>query len=235
MFMNKIFCLGDGYAHGHIWPEWPQILQALLPDYEIVVLSGIGAGNEFLINNLLAQGDSIQSQSVIFQWADCQRFDKLVQDQEWIEIGRSDPVYHFNFYSIKDQNWWLSSASTNEKIRQYHNFYIQNEQSLLRFCNQKILVENYLQNNQCNYYFTSTQKQMYFSKDNRFKEILSKEVQPLPLIHFYFSIEILLPNLNIIFDQKRAAILKEKIENQNWTPYDPNREEIWKKIVEELS
>jgi hypothetical protein len=46
MSTNKIFCLGDGYAHGHIWPEWPQILQAIIPDYEIVTLSGYDPDRE---------------------------------------------------------------------------------------------------------------------------------------------------------------------------------------------
>jgi hypothetical protein len=47
--MKKIFCFGDGFATGHIWPEWPQILQALVPNCQVVVTAGIGAGSEFLV------------------------------------------------------------------------------------------------------------------------------------------------------------------------------------------
>jgi len=82
-FVNttKIFCLGDGYAHGHIWPEWPQILQALVPDIKVIVISAIGAGHEFLINELLS--NDIKDSLVIFQWPDHRRFDKLMQDASW--------------------------------------------------------------------------------------------------------------------------------------------------------
>ena len=45
--MNKIFCFGDGFATGHIWPEWPQILQELAPQYQVINTAGIGAGSEF--------------------------------------------------------------------------------------------------------------------------------------------------------------------------------------------
>ena len=53
MSINKIYTFGDGFATGHIWPEWPQLLQALLPDYTIINTAGIGAGCEFLISELV--------------------------------------------------------------------------------------------------------------------------------------------------------------------------------------
>ena len=43
--MNKIFCFGDGFATGHIWPEWPQILQALVPQHQVINTTGIGEGD----------------------------------------------------------------------------------------------------------------------------------------------------------------------------------------------
>jgi len=230
MSTNKIFCIGDGFAHGHIWPEWPQIMQALLPQREIVLISGIGAGNEFLINEFLELGKEIQHQKVIFQWADAFRFDKLVQDSSWISLGESDPVYHFNFYQSNDKNWWLSSDSQNIKVQEYHNFYIQDKQAKLRLQNQKTLVENYLQNNQCDYYFTSTKEQIKFNNDSRFNRLTSKEIQPTPMVHFYFVTEVLLPAISITCDAERVNILKQRIANQNWIAYDPDRIEIWQKI-----
>ena len=144
MSTNKIFCLGDGYAHGHIWPEWPQILKVLLPDYEIITGTGIGAGNEFLIDNLL--NFDCQDQIVIFQWAHPYRFDKLLQDNQWQILAQQDPVYHFNFENNASGTWWLSSASQDTKVQEYHEFFIQTQQANLRLKTQKILVENYLQN-----------------------------------------------------------------------------------------
>jgi hypothetical protein len=229
MLTNKIFCIGDGFAHGHIWPEWPQIIQALLPTYDINLISGVGAGNEFLISEFLTYGKSIHSQKIIFQWADANRFDKLVQDLKWDNLGKFDPVYHFNFYQFDDRKWWLSSASNDSFIQLYHNFYIQDKQAQLRLQNQKTLIENYLQHNQCTYYFTSTHNQITFSQDSRFNTDI-KEVQPIPIVHFYFATEVLLPNIGIEVDVNRYRLLKHRILDQIWIPYDPDRIEIWKQI-----
>jgi len=51
--MDTIFCFGDGFATGHLWPEWPQILQALLPNYTVITTAGIGAGDEFLVSGFV--------------------------------------------------------------------------------------------------------------------------------------------------------------------------------------
>jgi hypothetical protein len=230
MSTNKIFCLGDGFAHGHIWPEWPQIMQALLPQYEIVLISGIGAGNEFLISELLEKGSEIKDQTVVFQWTDPARFDKLIQDNDWVNLAKSDPVYYFNFYQCADRNWWLSSASQSAQVQEYHNYYIQDKQAQLRLQNQKILIQNYLQNNHCNYYFTSTPAQMKFSNEHRFTQLIGTEIQPTPIMHFYFVTEVILPAINVLCNADRAAVLKNRIVNQLWVAYDPDRTEIWEKI-----
>lgn len=227
--MNKIFCLGDGYAHGHIWPEWPQILQALVPEYQVSVISGIGAGNEFLVTELLDLGNEIQDHLVIFQWAQHNRFDKLVEDEHWEKIGKSDPVYHFNFYQRKDRHWWLSSGSTTQRVNDYHNL-VQNKQSVLRSNNYRILVSNYLQNKGCKFYFTSTQEQETYAQQPKFQRSRGNEVQPSPLIHFNFLQEIILPNISLTVSQDRMLTLEKRISQQIWVPYDPDRDEIWHKI-----
>ena len=223
--MNKIFCLGDGYAHGHIWPEWPQILQALCPEYTIVPVTGIGAGNEILISQLLTQ--NISNQKVIFQWAQHNRFDKLLQDNDWKQIAESDSVYHFNFYKTIDQTWWLSSASQQPEIKKNHDFYIQEEQSKLRYQNQQMLVKTYLEFNRAEYYFTSTEAQENFSRQSRFDHVRGTEIQPSPIVHFFFVTEQLAPAINLKIDENLVEILKNKIQNHKWVPYDPDREEIW--------
>ena len=223
--MNKIFCLGDGYAHGHIWPEWPQILKALCPDYTVVPITGIGAGNEFLISQLLTQ--EVSNQKVIFQWAQHNRFDKLLQDHNWQTLAESDSVYHFNFYKSNNQHWWLSSAAQLPEIARYHNFYIQSEQSLLRYQNQQTLIKTYLDFNQVDYCFTYTKIQENFSRLPRFNDLRGTEIQPSPIVHFFFLIEILAPAINLTIDKNQAEFLKNKIQNHKWVPYDPDREEIW--------
>jgi hypothetical protein len=223
--MNKIFCFGDGYAQGHIWPEWPQILQVLCPEYTVVPITGIGAGNEFLISQLLAQ--EVSNQKVIFQWAQHNRFDKLLQDHNWQTLAESDPTYHFNFYKFNDQHWWLSSASNLPEIIKYHNFYIQKDQSLLRYQNQQTLIKTYLEFNCADYYFTSKEIQEKFSRQSRFSNLRGIEIQPSPIVHFFFVIEILVPAINLVINKNQAEFLRNKIQNHKWVPYDPDREEIW--------
>jgi hypothetical protein len=145
LFINKIYCLGDGFAHGHIWPEWPQLLQCLFPAHNVICLTGIGAGNEFLISQLLDH--DINQCTVIFQWAQPNRFDKLIEDTSWDANISQDSVYSENVI----KNWWLSSASTNNDIQLYHNFFVQPEQAKLRMKIQQKLVESYLKDKQCKY------------------------------------------------------------------------------------
>lgn len=232
MSINKIFCLGDGYAHGHIWPEWPQILQVLLPQYEIVTGTGIGAGNEFLTDQLL--NFNCQNQTVIFQWAQANRFDKLLQDEQWESLVKNDPVYHFNIESTRSGNWWLSSASQDKKIQEYHDFFVQDQQAELRLKNQRILVENYLQNQTCQYWFTSTQDQEFFCQIHNNSHLRGKEIQPHPIMHYYFVVECIKSALSLPIDLKLQQLVEKIISQTTWIAYDPDREEIWKNICKEI-
>lgn len=229
MSTNKIFCFGDGYAHGHIWPEWPQILQALLPDHDIVTQSGVGAGNEFLIDRLLTS--PCANSTVIFQWAESQRFDKLIQDQPWKDLALQDPVYFFNFEESPSGTWWLSSATQNRKILEYHDFFVQDQQANLRTHNQKILLENYLQNQRCRYWFTSTLEQETFSRKHALR---GPEIQPSPISHFYFVVDCIKPALDLRFEPGRQQKLQTLLQNTVWTPYDPDRQSIWQKICTQI-
>lgn len=74
----KIFTFGDGFATGHVWPEWPQILQALITDHKVINTAAIGAGSEFLVTHFVDLMPQIQNSVVIFQWPNALRFDKLI-------------------------------------------------------------------------------------------------------------------------------------------------------------
>lgn len=233
MCTNKeIICLGDGFAHGHIWPEWPQILQALVPEYNVTVISGVGAGQEFLINGLLKC--PLDRQIVIFQWPYPLRFDKMIQDRAWTDIGKQDEIYHFNFYQRDKDTWWLSSESKHEKIQEYHNFYIQPQQAEQRQLDQKILVKGHLQNQKCLYIETSTVEQESFSRRTEFLNIRGDQVQPSPLVHYQWLIEEILPRLPMSVDTDRKARLGTLIQDQEWQPFDPDRNSIWKEMLESL-
>jgi hypothetical protein len=224
MSTNNIYCFGDGFAHGHIWPGWPQILEALLPDYNVIIVSGIGAGPEYLVTKF-SQLLPISGR-VIFQWPQSDRFDKIIEDDNWAHIVDNDPVYHFNTYIVGHEKWWLSSASTNNNVLEYHTKYIQPKQANIRLKTYQTLVRTILENTDCPYTFTSTTDQEMYSRQNL--TMRGREIQPSPLSHFNFLIEKIMPAINLRNDY--AQVLKDLITEQIWIPYGPGREEIWANI-----
>lgn len=234
MYTNKIYTFGDGYATGHLWPEWPQILQALVPDYQVLNTSAIGAGPEYLVHKLIQQLDEMQNSQVLLQWPNPCRFDKLMENDHWEDIAQNDPVYYFNIIPDGNRRWWLSSASTNNHIQTYHSFFVQPEQHKIRLDAYKILVQNTLKNIGCKVHYTSLAEAGAFGDQPRFQKIRQKEVQPSPPVHYYFLTEKLLPNTDIKFDSERSQLLEHLILEQKWQAYDPDRAEIWQDLVKKL-
>lgn len=224
----NIYTFGDGYATGHIWPEWPQILQALMPDYQVVNTAAVGAGPEWLAHKFVEKIPELPGNIVIFQWPKANRFDKLIEDQHWQDVVSSDPVYNFN----QHDGWWLSSASTNPKVRQYHKEFVQLQQHLIRRNTYKVLVRNTLENLKCTYIFTSTDEQETYAQLPEFKTVRLGEVQPSPYVHFRWILDTM-HILNI--DQLRAARLGELISQHKWEPFYSDRELVWQTILAKLN
>ena len=224
--------MGDGFAHGHIWPEWPQILQALVPTMPVTVVSGIGAGNEFLVSSLLSEEPD--QDIVVMQWAQSDRFDKIVQDQQWEGIARDDMVYGENFYNLDGDRWWLSSGSQASEIQRYHSFFVQSRQCSRRLRDLQKLVQGFLVSRSCSYLAISTPSQDTFSRQSRFQAIRGDQVQPSPLVHMIYLQEMILPHLPVQIDPVRADRLNAVLRNTDWRPYHPDRVEIWKKIINDL-
>lgn len=231
MSTNKIFCFGDGYVTGHIWPEWPQILQVLFPDTQVEILGGVGAGPEFLVSQF-AEHIPYDNATVIFQWPIAERFDKIIQDQYWKDIVTNDPVYHFNTHSLGGLEWWLSSASSNLEIKQYHQKYVQSTQARYRLKIYQQLVKEILDKTQNRYLFITTSEQEKYSRKFH-SEIRGHEIQPSPLSHFYFLTEQIMPAVNLYSD--RCAKLEQLLINTKWQPYDPDRGDLWIKIQQDLN
>lgn len=234
--MKKIYTFGDGFATGHIWPEWPQILQALVPEYSVVnTCSAIGAGAEYLVTGFVDLIPEIKNQLVIFQWPQASRFDKLIEDESWFRVGKTDPAYHFNFYKRPYGIWWISSASQQPQVKEYHENFVQSGQHKIRLQNYQTLVRNTLENLNCAYYFTSTDEQQYYSTLTRFAETRQQQVQPSPAVHYYFLTEKILPNISIPYDATRAQRLENLIIHQQWQAFDPDCNDIWHDLVARLN
>ena len=233
--MKKIYTFGDGFATGHLWPEWPQILQALVPDYSVNnTCSAIGAGAEYLVTGLVDLVPELANNLVIFQWPMAARFDKLIEDKHWFHVGKTDTVYHFNFHKRPYGIWWISSASKQPQVREYHEKFVQSGQHKIRLQNYQTLVRNTLENLNCGYCFTSTHEQQYYSTLTRFAEIRQQEVQPSPVVHYYFLTEKILPQINIVYDSARAQRLENLITTQSWQAFDPHCDDIWRDLVARL-
>lgn len=230
--MNRILCVGDGFAHGHIWPEWPQILSALLPNHQTVTISGIGAGNEFLIHELLTCDPD--QDIVIFQWAQANRFDKIIQDDQWQQLAQQDPVYGNNFYQISDHKWWLSSASQVKEVQQYHTFFVQSRQQQQRLHDQQRLLQGFLISTNCSLISTSTQEQQIFSLQSEFKHTRGQEVQPSPTVHMAYVEQKILPRLPLLVQAGRLARLRKAVCETEWKAYDADRTFKWQQIVKDL-
>ena len=247
--MKKIYTFGDGYASSHIWPEWPVILEALLPDYSFEHYGAVGAGNEFILDGVIQSHCKDPAAYFLVQWAQPQRFDKLIEDSTWDDIIDSDPTYHFNRVQLAENQWWISSASQQPSVVNYHKHYIQSKQSRLRMLNYVYLAGNLLKNKSL---FFSTndlkftkdefkyvndiiwiQQDMFnFAKQERFVNVRQNEVQPSPIVHLAYIKEYLLPNLSFTVDHSILIELEHRINQHKWLAYDPDREEIWQKMTD---
>ncbi len=226
--MHKIFCFGDGYAANHIWPEWPAIICALYPELEHKNFGAVGAGNEFITSAIIQAHITDPDAFFLVQWAQHNRFDKLLEDDSWDEIIKTDPVYHFNTVELDEQKWWISSASTQKDIQYYHQHYIQNKQSLHRTVNYMYLVSNLLKNQSI---FFSTDSMSAYSSLSRFTGIRQNEVQPSPAVHMCYVEEEILPLMPIQPKIERIMELKSRINQFSWVAYDPDRGQIWKELT----
>jgi hypothetical protein len=178
----------------------------LRPDLDITIISAVGAGHEFLISELLAH--NIQQSTVIFQWPNHQRFDKLIQDDQWADIVKSDSVYHFNTYKTNNGLWWCSSASGLDIVNTYHNFYIQPDQSLQRQQIQKKLISAYISQQNARYIDTSNNEQDTFAEN---LDCRGTEVQPQPLLHYRWLVESIMPAAGIKINPALANELHNRI------------------------
>ena len=227
--MNKIFCFGDGFAAGHIWPEWPQILSAMYPDFETIIKAAVGAGPEWLVHQLVKNLDQIQENTVVFQWPDSKRFDKLVEDSNWQTRADLDPVYSFNQYQDLDEHWWITSNSQDSMVLKYHQEFVQQRQHKSRLNDYQALVKTALSN--IVYIDISTEQQQTYSKEKIFAEIRQSEIQPSPPVHFYYIVDYILPAMSVLPDADRLQKLKQRILSQKWQAYDPDRQEIWADLI----
>jgi hypothetical protein len=246
-----IYTFGDGFAAGHIWPEWPQILLAVCNE-PVINYGYPGAGNDLIFSMATEIALSAANPSTfIIQWTSWNRFDKLLEDDSWNNTIQNDKKYSHAVYEIDNKKWWLSSGST--QLHTYHTHYQQQKQRQLFDIYHMVLLANFLKQkgHVCLYCLTYdfdtsklTKKQLtlldqlpWVNKLLGMDSIISNtdrgtEIQPLPLGHARWISDFLsLPAIN----NTKLTQLIDLISTQQWAPYDPDREELWTQLVQKLS
>jgi hypothetical protein len=243
-----IYTFGDGFAAGHIWPEWPQILEAIT-QIPVVNFGHIGAGNEYIFNCVIkAALTAKESDLFLVQWADPYRFDKIVEDAQWMDLQQTDPKYKNIKSTVFDQTWWSTSGSDLKEIQKYRNFYIQHEQAMNRSVLYMISASKMLKSLNIDHKYFLTYKFDYSTHGN-FSELSAlpwidfqgmdewttntgvrgDEMQPSPQSQLAWVENKLLPYCTFNVDNLNK--IRYLINNQKFKPYDPDSAQIWSDIT----
>jgi hypothetical protein len=127
-----ILTISDGNGVDTDFKKWPMLLKLLtLKTHNVLNYSVIGASNEMIFMQLSEAVKNNKLNFAVVQWTIPQRID-LVADSFWEDQARIDPVYHFNLINNNNKKWWVTSASTNIHIKEYHNKYIKDWQAVQR-------------------------------------------------------------------------------------------------------
>lgn len=201
--------------------KWPRIIELMTRGVEIENQSRYGAGNEYITQ--CVQNHYKDKAHVIVQWAIPNRLDLwlshdfLATKKFWHQQINRDPVYHENILTVNEDPVWLSSTSKNKFVQEYHSKYISLKQHQLRsqlFINYvKLLLNqhnipytfmltpdsNYLQSNDTsNWCWHQEWKGMTsFRYQSKYADLDFGYIQPIPLIHFDFVKQYLMPIIDL--------------------------------------
>jgi hypothetical protein len=129
---SNILVISDGNGVDTDFKKWPFYLKLLTTKTSnIINRSVIGASNEMMFLLLSEAVSKTKIDFCVMQWSIPNRVD-VVLDEFWLEQAQKDLIYHFNIIENNEQQWWITSASSNQYIREYHDRYINYYQSQLR-------------------------------------------------------------------------------------------------------
>jgi hypothetical protein len=128
---KRLLVISDGNGVDTDFVKWPTILKILTTkSLSTVNRSVIGASNEMMLLQL-TEAVKEDIDYAIIQWSIPNRID-LVGTSFWKQEAALDPVYNFNLIENNGQTWWVTSASKNAHVQQYHQKYINQWHSVLR-------------------------------------------------------------------------------------------------------
>lgn len=222
-----IHTFGDGFLHPHLFLKWPQILKLLCNDITVKNHAAIGAGNEWIANQVLEQ-DLNSTDLYLIQWTASNRHDFLLTEN-LKKVIITDPIYKDNIY----ENWWCSSESKTKfllTLKEHYN----SHQMKLRTLSQILMIQNLLDNLNINYKFLTTydidwltdhpsekflnwDKWIWHEKFkgmdaycNRFRRS-SKYAQPTPYIQYRWITDVMKPNLDLDWQEDKVKSVGETL------------------------
>lgn len=129
---KNLLIISDGHGVDVKFKKWPFFLKLLVSKtHNVINKSVIGASNEMIWMRLIEAVREQQIDQAIIQWTWPIRVDVLA-DKFWSEQAAQDPIYHFNIVKAQGRDWWVTSASENAHIKEYHQLYVDPWQAALR-------------------------------------------------------------------------------------------------------
>jgi hypothetical protein len=251
-----IYTFGDGFAAGHIWPEWPQLLEPIIQT-SVKNFGHIGAGNEYIFNCAVKSAlTATFSDTFLIQWAHPIRFDKLLEDDSWDDLQKTDDVYRDLIAESFEQRWWCSSKSELPDIIKYNEFYIQSQQAINRSILYMITLSGLLDKLSIPHLYFLTYSFDYSSHKNYpdikklpwidlnqgmcewsdlYPDLRGDNIQPRPFLHAKYIFEKILPGLNIKLDTAVQEQINDRLSKIYFTAYDPDRDQIWSNLKNEIN
>lgn len=245
----KILALADGFGDSVACPtwypeyhKWPAILKLMTKNVDIIDFCRYGAGNEYITSCLK---HNYQRADIVFvQWAMPNRLDLMLAHErsmldQWHDKINSDEVYKDNFQDIDQDRWWISSASTLDWVKDYHNRFISKKQhqnrskiyieyahELLRSKKHGFLLtcdSGYLKNIDVDpdvWIWHEPWKGMHdWRYHSRYRHLDLGVVQPIPLIHLDFIQRFIMPKFDLPWRSEREIQAVESMLMRKYNQY----------------
>ena len=230
----KLITLADGFGDSIAVPpwyldfyKWPEIINFMTRHTELTNLSRYGAGNEFIMQSLR---QNLKGKDVaLVQWAMPNRLDLVLPPNNdfWEQQIKQDSMYKDNIVEINTKSvieigndrYWISSASQNIHVQEYHQKFINIRQHRLRsqmfiehatLLLERVGVEfgflltydgDYIRDSVTDtnkWYWHEPFKGMNsFRRLSKFYELDFGLVQPISLIQFDFIKQFIMPRINL--------------------------------------
>lgn len=241
----NLLTIADGFGDSNTMPpwypdffKWPEIIKFMTKGVELTNLSRYGAGNEYILQRL--RYHLVDQQVVLVQWASPRRLDLVLDhcNDFWQKNIAKDPVYANNVVELNNQQWWLSSGTTDLSVKEYHTKFIslaQHESRSQMFVEHATLL---LSQKKIYFRFLLTPNSDYlrqsikdtanwcwhepfkgmdsFRKVSKFADLDFGITQPISLVQFDFVKTYIMPGLNLPWRNSKEI---DAVENMLYRKY----------------